>query len=317
MSSGRIRSVLLVCSATALLAAPAAASAKPGYFVSSGGRTMEIGLQGSNGYRIEISKQGRDVSLLADNAPNFVIYTVPSRAREGDRIEARFPGRGRVSIRFRPQGEPRRWTPIFPGCRGGETVEQSGHFVGTIRFRGEQGYTSVQATRAPGKITTTQKEVCKRSTFEDRPEPEEERTEVFASSRSKGRAVAFDGHTTTLRGFSFTAFGGQVAERRRGMTIYRSAIVTGEESQLALGDTRPFPLSAFIAPPAPFSGSAEYRRVPGGDNVWTGSLAVSLPGLGRVALTGPRFSALICRHSGCHEPWIDGHSLPVSTGTTP
>ena len=39
------------------------------------------------------------------------------------------------------------------------------------------------------------------------------------------------------------------------------------------------------------------------------SLTVPFPGLGRVALTGPEFSARFCQHSGCTGNSIDGHRL--------
>jgi len=307
----RTWTALLACGAAALAMAPANASAKPGYFVFAGTHVAELNLKGSHGYRIRIGKQGRRAYLLAARGSSLAAYAPRSLAPEGDRIEARFPGLGRVSVRFRPQGSPdKSKPPLFPGCKGGERVEQRGYFVGTIRFRGERGYTSVQTTRARGGTTTTSKEVCKRSIFDDGPDSAEDRTELLAYSRSNGRVVAFSGSAIANVSAS-TTFTAAVSERRRGMTTSRFTFVDGEESDLAIGDTRPFPLSATVTPPPPFSGSAEYQRTPDGDRTWTGSLAVPLPGLGRVDLAGPDFSALLCQHSGCRGDAVDGHRLPL------
>jgi len=309
----RTRVALLACGVTLLLAAAPGASAKPGYLVLPGYYSVELNLKGSHGYRINIGKVGRRyVYLLASGERSVVAYTAPSLAPRGSEIKAKFPGLGRVSVRFRPQGPPRNSrAPVFPRCKGGKTVRQFGYFVGTIRFRGERGYTSARATRPKGVIETHEKEVCRGSMFDESPEPVADRTELHAISISGCRGAAFSAsqHGDPV---NLTFFDGTIAERRRGMTITRSIFVTGKASDITIGDTRPFPLSATITPPPPFSGSAEYQRTPGGDRTWTGSLTVPFPGLGRVSLAGPSFSALLCQHSGCHGPSVDGHSLPLT-----
>jgi hypothetical protein len=307
----------LLCGVTALLAtAPAAATAKPGYVVTTpAGHTVELNLRSSHGYRINIGKLGRYVYLGASEGQSIAFYVVRSLEPKDTEIKAGFPGVGRISAQFNPKGPPQREPPFFPGCHGGETIKQRGHFIGTIRFRGERGYTSVKTTRARGEITTTTKEVCKRSMFGESPDPVEDRTELFAYSRSKGRAIGFTASTTALGSItSFTAFGASTVERRRGMTISRHVLAPGDESQLVAGDTRPYPLSATVTPPAPFHGSAEFQRTIEGDRAWTGSLSVSFPGLDSIALTGPRFDARFCQRSGCHGNAIDGLRLPLTAG---
>jgi hypothetical protein len=311
--TGRSTLAALLACASALSLATPAASAKPGYFVFPGYRSMEVNLAGNNGYRISIDKSPRGyVSLSVSKEPNVIVYSARSLAPEKDRIKARFPGLGRVSVQFRPQGPPRKSSPFpFPECRGGEILRQHGHFVGTIRFRGERGYTSVRASRVKGVIETATKEVCKRSPSDNDPEPAE-RTELWTHSRSGGRAVGFSAYMLGDP-IDLTSFDAMVAERRRGVGIFRWTVVTGARGDLLTGDTRPYPLTATITPPAPFSGSAQYERTPGGDRTWTGSLAVTLPGLGRVRLAGPRFSPRLCQGSGCSGNSIDGHSLPWMT----
>ena len=306
------KSVLLACVvAAALLAAPGAA-AKPGYVVIPGSHSVELNLKGSHGFRIGAGKVGRLFYFQTADRRSVATYLKRSPRQKGDGIKARFPGFGRISVRFHPQGPPQREPPFFPGCHGGETVKQPGVFVGTIEFRGERGYTSASRTSAPGEVTTTEKEVCKRSTFDDAPDVERDSIELYAYSRSKGRAVGFDASTLGLPDSPFTTFGASVAERRRGMTIFRGTFAAGKESQLVAGDSRPYPRSATVTPPAPFHGSGEFQRTPEGERSWTGTLSVDFPGLDRVALTGPSFDARFCQRSGCHGNSIDGLRLPFS-----
>lgn len=301
---------LLACVVAALLALAPGVSAKPGYVVLPGSHSVELNLQGSHGFRIGAGKAGRLFYVQAADERSVATYLNRSPRQKGDGIKAKFPGFGRIAVRFEPQGQPQHEPPFFPQCKGGKTVKQRGHFIGTIRFRGERGYTSVEATRAFGEVVTTTREICKRSIFDDGAEVEADRTELFAYSRSKERAVGFDASTLGPLEAPSTTFGATVVERRRGMTIYRGTFADGENGQLVAGDSRPYPLSATVSPPPPFHGSAEFQRTPEGDRTWTGTLSVDFPGLDRVALTGPHFDARFCQHSGCHGNTIDGLRLP-------
>lgn len=308
----RTRTVFLVCSVAALLAFAPGASAKPGYVVIPGSHSVELNLKGSHGFRIGAGKFGRYFYFQAADERSVATYLNLSPRQKGDGIKAKFPGFGRISVRFEPQGPPRHEPPFFSRCHGGETVKQRGVFVGRIDFHGERGYTSVAATSAPGEVATTEREICKRSMFDDGPDVETDRTELWATSRSKGRAVGFSASTWGVPETPLTTFGASVVERRRGMTIFRHTFASGKGSQLIAGDSRPHPLSATVAPPPPFHGAAEFQRTTEGDRSWTGSLSVHFPGLDRVALTGPSFDARFCQHSGCHGSSIDGLRLPLT-----
>jgi hypothetical protein len=305
----RTKAVLLAVAA--LLAFAPSASAKPGYVVIPGRHSVELNLKGSHGFRIDAGKSGRFVYFQAANARSVATYLDRSPDQKGSGIKARFPGIGRISARFHPKGSPHREPPFFSQCRGGETVKQPGLFVGTIEFRGERGYTSVSATRASGEISTTEREICKRSVFDDGPDLKVDRTELWAYSRSRGRQVGFGASMWGSPDSPLTTFGASVVERRRAIAIFRLTFASGEESQLTAGDSRPHPLSATVTPPAPFHGSAEFERTAEGDRSWTGSLSVHFPGLDPIALTGPSFVARFCQHSGCHGNTVDGLRLPL------
>jgi hypothetical protein len=291
-----------------MVAAPAAADAKPGYVVLAGGYNEELSLRGSNGYDIQVEELNhRSVSLTAYKGSSQVVYLLRRIHGKGDGIEARFPGVGRVSVRFHQQGRTQGEAGFFPPCRGGETATRRGYFSGTIRFRGERGYTVVRARRARGEITTTAKEVCKRSIFDDsdsEPEPTPEEAHLFANASSGGRRVGFSANTTKLPAGTpvvFTNFFGFTWERRGRMYISRLVFVRGAEEDFSLGDAGDFPQSATVTPPGPFRGSAFFQRASEGDNAWTGSLSVVLPGVGHVALAGPSFTSRLCQGAGCRR----------------
>ncbi len=268
----------------------------------------ELSLKGSHGYAIEIAERNRrSLEVFVNKGPSVVVYLIRRAPVRGDGIDTKLPGLGRVSVRFHPAG-PAHTEPGFfsaAACHGGETVKQPGSFVGRIRLRGERGYTTVQATKARGQVVTTSKEVCKRSIFNNsKPESEEDATRVFADATSRGRAVKFFGTTLSTLNPSAPAstfFSGSVTERRRGMVIFRETAVHGTGNDLSPSDAGEFPSMATVTPPTPFHGSAAFQRMPEGDNTWTGSMSVDLPGAGRVALAGSGFSARLCRGAGCRR----------------
>jgi hypothetical protein len=308
MIRGRTWMLILVMVA-ALLVTAASAGAKPGYFVFPRYRSIEFNLKSSNGFEIFVEKQGHRVLLMAADARSTVAYAPRSSVPKNSGIRFTLPGLGRISVQFRPQGPPHRSTPDpFPGCRGGELVKQPGQFIGTIEFRGERDYTAVQTNRAKGVIETHAKEICKVSPGDDSELPID-KTELWVKSETGRKGVGFD---VSMHGdpIDLISFGASVVERRQEMMVFRHTFVNGEQGDLVVGDTRPYPLSATVTPPAPFSGWAEYQRTPDGMRSWTGTLAVSLPGLDRVPLTGPDFSPRLCQLSGCSGSLVDGHRLP-------
>lgn len=294
---------VLACTILALLTAPALAGAKPGYVVFPGYHEAELNLKGSHGYSIQVTKTNRFVEMFVDRSPDSAVYLIRRRQTNDDRIEVEFPGVGRVSVEFHLVGPPQKEGGFFPPCKGGKTTKQPGYFQGTIRIRGERGYTSAHTDRASGEVATVTKEICKRSIFNhSKSTPAEDETRLSAASGPKhGRSVALSASTVNFGSTVETFFAGFASERRRGMVIFRQASVRGTADDLALSDTGDYPASATITPPAPFHGSAAFQRISGGENSWTGSLSVALPGLGQVALAGPSFSAKLCRDSGCRS----------------
>jgi hypothetical protein len=304
---------LFICAALALFVTPAGVGAKPGYEVNPTVHVASLTLKGTHGYEVTIAERNRrtlvvgvaDLGKSVFDPWSFAYYQMHQHRARANQILGRLPGLGRVLARFHPVGHPQRESGLgLPGCRGGGIVKQLGYFIGRIRFRGERGYTDVHGTRAHGELTTREKEVCKRSP-EHPPNhhiPSLLTTHLRATSKSGRRLIRFSVGTfepLTPKGRSADIHA-SINERRNGMRIERFILASGRRDDvLQVGDGSDFPASATVSPPDPFRGSAAFQRGAGGENSWSGSLSVPLPGAGRVPLTGPSFSVSLCQEEGC------------------
>lgn len=294
---GTLLSLLAAAAIGTGLAQPQDIAAKSGYFVFPAYRESQLTVKGTHGFVISVTQTGHDVSLEASQGSATAIYILPVKNPARDGIRAKFPGVGRVSVRFHPSGEPRH-SPPFPGCRGGEEVLQRGTFSGTIRFRGERGFTRVAVENARGTIRHASKEVCKNGGGNFKPEPS---YSLDAHARSHGRTIGFSalqtyaGSETDRRATYFAS----TLERRQGMLISRVAIAHAGLSTFAVMGPPTRPDAASVAPPAPFHGTATYAGTVNGQADWQGTLAVDLPGVPGVQLAGPPFSSSLCFGQRC------------------
>ena len=313
---------ILACLAASLPATATAARA-----------TAEFDARGSNGYTAFFAFSGRRASVDAIDTPDPLVlvsaayfakgsFEAGGSAFEGARIRARFGSRGRVAVEFRPLGEAKRRLPPRR-CEGRPRVRQAGLFVGTIRFTGEGGYTSVDATRTLGTVRTTPRWRCRRGRRAPQGrlsampapgpsrserlvpfglDPEAERLTTLDAEADDGR-TSFRASATRPRGRSGeTTFAAVRLERRPNLTIVRSAFAHGEEEAFtfdkALG-------TASAAPPGPFAGTADFVRDAGGTVIcygypcdrssWLGPLSVDFPGAAGVPLAGKGFHARLFR----------------------
>ena len=300
MTAWRSWAGFVACVGAAFFLVSTGAAAKSGYIAFPGGRTGELSLTGSHGYAIDIAESNRrSFELVASKDQSAAIYSIRHNPERDNRVEATLPGLGRISVRFHPKGRVHREAGLFESCKGGESVTQPGYFVGTIRFRGERGYTALHATRAQGQTVTTTREVCKRSIFGSGKPNTKDLAFLSAKRKSHGRTTSFAAFAVGDLPDSLTLFFSTASEQREGMSISRRAIVMGGIADFTPGDAGDFPLSATVEPPNPFHGSATFQRKAGSDNAWTGSLSAAFPGAGRIALAGPRFTAKLCQDAGC------------------
>jgi hypothetical protein len=304
----RGRLVCLVC-VIAALALPAAAAAKPGYYVIQPQRFVKLDLRGADGYGIHvISFDAKRVVLFTTKGGMSATYTVRGRVTD-DSIEAKFGDLGRVSVHLRPSRPPAEGGSFLSvRCKGRPATDQEGRFVGTIRFRGEGGYTSVRASSAHGSVFRSYRQVCKRRKGERPPRHFKQAPVTSLGAASTNPRLPWFSAFKEEAGAGAPAFDEEAqysatqSERREGMRIDHSASATTPPETFAVSPPGASPFTGTVAPPAPFSGTATYERLPEGKSTWSGDLEVELPGLGRLPLTGPTYRAKLCRSFACACP---------------
>jgi hypothetical protein len=300
------RFVCVACAATALLVLPQAASAKPGYYVSKPSRFMTVQLQGSHGYRIDLITFGaKRLALLANHIGGFngesfgsqsASYIVPRQAARPDELHATLGKLGSVSLRFQASGPPKAQQEPGTDCKGRGSIEQRGHFVGSIRFRGERGFTSAHATSVNGQILRSFKQVCKRPHEPHGVVPKRKALSLGAYVKGNPDKASFGAYELApSSNFESVNYSASATEHRGRTTIIRSASAYAEPSTLAVSGPSVRPATASVAPPFPFSGAATLEHGRGTADTWSGGLSVDLPGFGALPLTGPSFSAKLCR----------------------
>jgi len=265
----------------------------------------------------------------------FYSLKAPQRAHSDD-IKVKIAGVARIDVRFVPTKTIKEPPEEGPECGTGSLTTESGYYLGTISFRGEHGYTRVQARSAPGSVEHQAPLKCKlpkpvkhdpavekeEAETVDKLEGEEQRGKadetgevqmtamdpgrevVFATSRNERHGGGKNKAESTFEAFRF---------RQRGR-LEEDAIVVqfaSTGSSFKLPDTTHPTDEAVISPSSPFSGSATLRRASSGSISWTGNLKVEMPAFGSVPLTGPHVEASLCLVSECPG---GGFARPLSPG---
>ncbi|HEY6551192.1 MAG TPA: hypothetical protein VIY71_08350 [Solirubrobacterales bacterium] len=284
----------LALTVAVLLSAPAAA-------LAGGGFDLGFQFTSSNGYKITVSGYDATAAItVAKPDPSHGRQAWSTYVARGKvtptAIHAGFGSLGRVDMDFRPSGG------ITHGrrhrhCIGPDRYTiRPGAFVGSVRFRGEDGYASAKVHRVKGKVVTPRFLRCLDSFFEQ-----------FERGGQKGgpaerpkvtRLTAFLRSGLTAMFFSASERGGKagyLAEMEQtvgSLGVFRGAFVRALPTTFAANSALSF---AGVTPPAPFSGSGSFQRDPTGVKNWTGSLAVSFPGAPNVPLIDSRFHTQLTR----------------------
>jgi hypothetical protein len=295
----------LTCAIAALLILPVGAAAKPDGSFGPSERHAEAHLAGTHGYRLAIHADSRSTFVMATKGTASVNYMVFRSRLEGDKLDARLPGVGRIFLRFHERSRSHTRSPN--NCPAG--LIRKGVFVGWVKIRGERDYTSAQSRHVRGQIVRESSGRCRR------------RATARASSAGD---VLLDASTQRGRGYlSFMAisfpstrlednlvFGASLIRVRGGMIVFNQQTAIGKDPA-ALEVATP-PRSATVGPPAPFSGSASFQQEAAKQFSWTGDLAVELPGIGEVSLAGPKFETNLCVGRRCRgDEHESGTSIAV------
>lgn len=303
--------ICITCAGIAFAGTAPGADAKPGYYVLSPSVYLELVVQGSNGYTIEVTGSGKQVDVwVGRRGSGLAKYHVPGRARMGA-IKANLGSLGRIDLRFDAKSvETDQRGP--KGCHGKPSVYELGSFRGTMRFRGEGGYTRLSAKRVQGSVSHDFRQVCKKPDWllpdpHESHKPAKEKDDgverelnvLGAAMSSRHRSVSLHYISIVVpespsgKRLSLVGAKAEVHERRSRIAIERSALVLADEGALLFGPAGESP-TATLNLPLPFAGSGTYGTSAEGTPTWSGSLRVHLPGA-TVALTGADFVAALCQ----------------------
>lgn len=303
-----------------MVVVPTNASAKSGYFVEKPSVTLRMSLRGSHGYDVSITSFAHKFVLLsASKGSVSADYAVRGRSsRHG--VRANLGNLGRIALKFHGSRRPLPDGPPRPKCKGHPPIHEVGRFEGTVRFNGEQDFTSVATSGAKGSIVRYFRQVCERAPrvrsgdrlkTRGRVEPDGVQFEAFeAGSRTRDRTVSLLtlGVEIPARGdrpsFSLIFVAARLQEQRGRVSISRSAFVEGDSGSVLADKSEAEPTAATVTLPKPFGGMASYAKEPGSEASLTGSLNVWLPGAGKVPLTGPDFKAAVCHANGDNQNQI-------------
>jgi hypothetical protein len=293
----------------------------------SPGRIARFYLPGANGYRVQVvaavEGPGSPVRIVVENHRGNAEYQVPGNVTS-TKIQASFGELGHVSLRFLPSGRVLHSLSEGGGCSL-HAKARLGVFVGSFRFHGEGGYTTVNAHRIRGGVGSPTAPINSReqgklgcqNAAETHIVPLDQiqqrisggRPLSEASPKGPGEtpwsgvvsaAVAQDEATLFLAA-SFSVrhpeeegakpevciFAATNEETRGDIAIARSVFQGGPVAQCAFAESG---ATFNVSPEPPFSGTASYHRSADGSATWLGSLSVPMPGCGPVALAGPTFA---------------------------
>jgi hypothetical protein len=248
--------------------------------------TFSVPLQADHGLSAELEADDDEIDLTLRKRRQLAFYSAQGDVSE-EGISVKFGRLGEFVVDYKPF---RTLHSREPGlrCEGEPWTTTEGFFRGTLRFRGERDYVQIDATQAKGTLILHPRWTCRHGR---------------AGGRARGSAMDDDEATLGVRrdSIGLAVFGARNADERPvtgfwafsrevrdGLTINRMT-TAGTGSAGFLFDNRRG--TAFVDPPAPFTGSARYLRRPNGPDSWSGNLTVPLLGLGRVPLTGPGFDA--------------------------
>lgn len=238
-------------------------------------------------YKVGVSTYGAGLLLSVwrggKKQRSMSAYLAKGVARP-ERLQATFGKFGKVSMRFR-------YSRTSTSCSFGRVlIKQHGLFLGSLRFRGENGYVSIHLHRAKGTILREGKRCHVRRHHKFDPS---EFDFLFAKPEAAMLAFSRDGVDSTallaIAAKKKSTFITVDEESRGKLAIVRLALVQ-KPGTLKFDETL---TSGRLVPPAPFHGTGRYHAFPDGTATWEGNLSVNFPGAPHFPLTGPSFEALV------------------------
>lgn len=280
---------------------PIHADAKPGYEEHPGRSVLILPVAKRGGYVISASANHRQSVQLEVSGPSSGIEYSATGSVSRRRIEADFGDLGKIDIGLnvvRVASDPFR----KGRCKGRGSRYGQGTFRGTIRVSSQESVPEISVDRGRFYLERHFRSIC-------RPEPQVYRRGgkfkraleegiLEVRGKSQGRTVHFGAGIFALRRNPARSGGivrATAYERREGVRITRWATRFFERDSFVMSRRGREPETIEVELPGPFAGYAFYSRSRGSRPSWTGDLSIDLPGADDIFLTGPRFSAILCR----------------------
>ena len=287
-----LRTAFCVCLALLGLAAPAAAAGTGASGSASAefiGFSTGFKLQGTNGYDIRVGafserldgrgRIGVGVTRGDNSGEVGAFYSAPAIVSE-QFIEADLGDFGRVDLELHLSGETKK---IDIRCSDQSYVFEPGVYEGAVEFTGEQGYTTVNATRVPLHPPITSFCGSGRGSGESRGSGLPG-ARLLGVSYAHGRYLTFQVNKNHRRR-GRVPYSVRLREKRGNVKIGRE--IVGIAPSASFHFDRGLRTAGLHLPP-PFSGSATLSRRPNSVTPsWNGDLAVDFPGRPDVRLAGP------------------------------
>ena len=293
--------VLAAIVLAALFAAgPASAAGHPGHLPIG----AKLSVRSSNGYVLTIGGSGKDVSVAVTSKRAAAVYVATAGRVTADSIRAWFGHLGVIDLAFYPRrfrsGRPRHrrasaaTSPARREYRTGSSWGRSGSAARAATPRSRRPTPSAGSLRCRasrcGLVGPPMPSTASRALPGGRP-PSARWPSPAPGSPCSGRPPGLRGGRQRAS-ITLAGFGSRSSDEPRSDTKpWRSAgwaRWTSSGSRIARGgrgsyDFSESPRNLEVSPPPPFSGVGRYRSC--ADQRWSGSLAVSLPGAGRIGLS--------------------------------
>lgn len=245
-------------------------------------------LKASNGYRVFVlasrppgKARGQMVMFVGSKRGGTVTYWTSATVDETG-IHADLGELGRIDLEYVPLRGKEKYSC---GSEGEVSYLRRGEYRGIFELNGEEGYAEARATRISAGESLLADLVCGEMviSFGDSTGPGLPGARLNAALR-QGKDTALTFEIKKNRPAAPAAFMASVRERRGKVQIKREI-----EGMVGAGGFRYDPRlrTATVSPPAPFDGSATFRREAPRRNRWTGDLTIDLPGRSDTPLVQP------------------------------
>jgi hypothetical protein len=246
-------------------------------------------LKATNGYSMFVIANSRpgfkhgEILIWLTGKSDFVSYFAPATVTD-TRIESDLGSLGSIDLEFQPSGAK---GSAAPACQPNDKVPyDKGSYVGEFEFHGEEGYAEATATNVPLSLHPFIDLICGGLGIGETFGHGDPGARLTARARFRDRKVSLQ--VNQNRPGARVTVQVSIGERRGELLIARQIRTAFSASAFHFD---PKLRSASLAAPAPFSGSALFRRGAKPANRWTGDLSVDFPGNSDVSLTGAAFES--------------------------